>query len=176
MGKEGQGGGFGTATTGLSITEWYAVECWATSGGNRKFKRYQYSNTSLATETVTADTANIIAPGTSTALRIGNYHSLGTGLAFNGVIDRVVLLEADPSDADFQSWAETGVIPSGLASLVRFHAILTNTSPTPDLANGNNLTVTGTTYTTDAPPLASDPIYAQSAYRFRANDGSLLAP
>jgi hypothetical protein len=147
--KEGNGGIIGTSITQPTTGEWYAVQCQSTTGGNGKFKRYRYSNSTLTEETIT-DTLAINIPIDGDDLTIGNYNSQATNLAFDGIIDRVLYFQGDPSGAEFTAWARAGTIPGSITN--KGYWILSPlgagspASPEVDSSgNGNDLTVTGTT-------------------------------
>jgi hypothetical protein len=148
MGKEGTAGIEGTITTRAILDEYLAVQCWATNGGNAKFKRYRYSDSTLAEETIT-NSAALLIPVDGDLIRVGNYQSLVAGLAYDGDIDRVLLFQGDPGGAEFETWARSGTIPGSITVVSSW--ILsplgpgTPASPEVDSVGGNNLTVTGTT-------------------------------
>lgn len=149
-----------TAPIGVRMAtgRWFAISAYGTTGGDCKFKHYDYQNATLATGTTT-DTGSIIAPDSgSVRVEWGQLRSFS--YPFLGRIDRVLFAQMDPTDAEFMEFA-MGRVPIR-ASLN--HVYFNGSSPEPDWSgNATHLTVNGSTQVDGAP--VPHLVFAQRGWR-----------
>lgn len=98
-----------SATTAAIQDEWIAVYGHSGTGILYTFKRYRYSDDTLATE-VNGNTDSMIAPTNDPAI-IGQWISPANNFGLDGSMMAVAMLRAKPTNGEFVQWALTGKMP-----------------------------------------------------------------
>jgi hypothetical protein len=180
-----QGWGLATGNNVSGALEYWNGSAWNSattviSNGAWHSAGITLSGTTLAhwRDGATNGTQTITAPAAWTGIKaiganIGGASILGYTLA------EMAAWNVALSPAQVLSY-HNGTLPSSIlpGNLVGYWQFLGDSSPEPDTSgSGNHATLVGTPTKVDHPPVFLTPAtYAQTAYRWRANDGSLFAP
>lgn len=167
------GGTFPTASiAGVTLNTWmHFCAVWASTSSRRCYLN--------GTEGTVEST--LVTPLSLATTFIARYTGGTGGLEMNGQLCEAAIWNIALSASEITT------IASGLrhkwmqpGNLISYVVINGTSSPEPDFVGGRNWTITGApaNYTTDAPPLfdAGAPVYEQVGYRWRQDNGSLIAP
>lgn len=134
---------FPTSTITLPLNTWCGIALMSTTGGNAHFYIWNATTEHFQKETI-SNAGAIVATSASDVGRISQWISAVSDEALDGRIQRVVVSQGYPTDAEFEKWCKYGSLPT--SATVKGAWKLMGNSPELDLSgNGNNLTVTGTT-------------------------------